>query len=279
MIGILALPNSLIPHSNSFAFRHQPTAATARVKGSLLLSAALWLAVLPAGAATNFWTGAGADQNWSTGGNWTNNAPPLPADDVYFSGYGPAGTSGPSGTPNNIVNTNMTVESLWYTNNPSGGTYTTLINPGVTLTITGALANALFVGTTTDIAGNPSVNATIQGPGATLVVANTNGTISVRQAAVNSSASATLDLRGLDTLQASVRQVLAAGENVGKNVATMYFALTNYITCYASGTTAGLIVGNNNTSGSKTANSFLGTTNVIFCDGGLEVPQKRMTST
>jgi len=75
-----------------------------------------------------------------------------------------------------------------------------------------------------------------------------------------------------------VSQVLPAGENIGKNAATMYFAKTNFITCYASGTTAGLIVANNNSSGSKTARAYLGVTNVIFSDGGMEVPQKRMTA-
>ena len=38
-----------------------------------------------------------------------------------------------------------------------------------------------------------------------------------------------------------------------------------------------MIVGNNNTSGSKTANAYLGLSNVIYCDGGLAVPQTRMT--
>jgi autotransporter-associated beta strand protein len=122
------------------------------------------------------------------------------------------------------------------------------------------------------------VYATINGPGGALFLTNTSGTVSVRQGEVNSGASATLDMRGLDTFTAYVSQILAGGENINKDVGILYLANTNYITCSASGTTAGFIVGNNPTSGSKTTRSFLGTTNVILADGGMEVPSKRMTA-
>ena len=153
-----------------------------------------------------------------------------------------------------------------------------MINPGVTLTVTGAVANAVFVGGTIDVAGQGSVYATINGPGAAMLITNNSGTLSVRQGEVSSSASATLDLRGLDTLTAYVSQVLGAGESIGKDVGTLYLASTNYIFCSASGTTPGVIIGNNNTSGSKTTKSYLGVTNVILSDGGMEIPAKRMTS-
>ena len=249
-----------------------------------MLAACLFLGpAMAANAAPTVWSGANSatDFNWSDGANWSNGVPPVPANDVYFLNPGATGTQGPSGTPDNIVNTSFAIDSLWYTNSVNGSgtaSHTTLINPGVTLTVTGAVANAVFVGGVVDVAGQGSVYATINGPGAALFITNNSGTLSVRQGEAVSSATATLDLRGLDTLTAYVSQVLGAGENIGKDVGTLYLASTNYITCSASGTTAGVIIGNNNTSGSKTTKSYLGVTNVIRADGGMEIPAKRMTS-
>ena len=251
---------------------------------STLLAANLFLGpVLAASAASDVWSGANSatDLNWSDGANWSNSVPPPPGGDVYFLNPGATGDQGPSGTADNIVDTNFVIESLWYTNsvNSSGNiNHTTLINPGVTLTVTGALANAVFVGGMADVSGQGSVYATINGPGGALLITNNSGTLSVRQGEVNSSATATLDLRGLDTLTAFVSQVLGGGENIGKDVGTLYLASTNYITCSASGTTPGVVIGNNNTSGSKTTKSWLGVTNVILADGGMEIPTKRMTA-
>ena len=66
---------------------------------------------------------------------------------------------------------------------------------------------------------------------------------------------------------------MAGGENIGKDTGTLYLGKTNFITCTALSTAPGLIVGSNNTSGSKTANANFGLSNVIYCDGGLAVPQ------
>ncbi len=265
--------------STKYSRTRPPARLAVLARTVLLLAGALMvnLARVPSASAQaiNTWTGAGADLNWSDGANWTNGLAPALTDIAFFNQYGAAGGKGPDSTPNNVVDTNFSIQSLFYTNNPAGGNHVTVINPGVTLTVT----NALFVGTTLDVAGLPSVYATINGTNATLLVTNPAGTISLRQGEVTSTASATLDLRGLDTLQAYVSQVLPAGENIGKNVGTLFFAKTNFITCFAAGTTAGLIVGNNNNSGSKTVTSFLGVTNVILSDGGMEIPAKRMTAT
>ena len=51
------------------------------------------------------WTGAGSDQNWSTGVNWSGGVPPIGTDVVTFSAAGP----GP-----NIVDTNFTISGLQY---------------------------------------------------------------------------------------------------------------------------------------------------------------------
>ena len=64
---------------------------------SALAVLAIFFSISQASAATLTWTGAGADNNWTTGDNWSGNAAPLgnSAEDLVF----PSGAS-------QLVNTN-----------------------------------------------------------------------------------------------------------------------------------------------------------------------------
>jgi fibronectin-binding autotransporter adhesin len=258
--------------------------------GPPIRRAALWLGAVTllasasiASAQTNpdYWTDLSTDNTWTNANNWTDNLVPAPTSDVVFIDNGASGvaTTGPTGTPDNIVNTNFTIQSL-YNRTTNFTAHTTLIDPGIMLTITGAGTYAIFSGTLFDTSANKSEYLTINGPGAILTVSNLNGSISARQGEATSTATATIDLRGLDTLIATVTNVLAGGENTGRDCGVIDFAKTNYIICTAPSNTPGLIVGNNNTSSSKSpAASLLGLTNGFFSDGGIAVPQDRMNNT
>ena len=251
------------------------------------LTAVILLAVGSiASAQTNpvYWTDASTDNTWTNVNNWTNSFsnPQVPAttNDLFFIDAGTASVSvtGPTGTPDNIVNSGFTIKSLIYQS--TNFNHTTLLNPGVTLSVlgSGTYAYALFAGNLVDSTASLNEYATIIGPGATLALTNLNGSLSVRQGESSSSHTATLDMRGLDTLAATVTNLLCGGELTLKDTGTLYLAKTNFITITAPSNTAGFIIGNNNTSGSKTASAYLGLTNVIFCDGGLAMPNERMTA-
>src|SRR5438105_4024586 len=62
-----------------------------------------------ADAATVTWSGAGADQNWATAGDWTGGTPA--GNDVVFTVTGAASTAN---TVNNIVTTHISINSLTF---------------------------------------------------------------------------------------------------------------------------------------------------------------------
>src|ERR1035441_7491671 len=151
------------------------------------------------------WT-AGVNGNWSNPGNWSPSGAPGSSNDVQFSDLGLIGSAG---TVDNTVDAAFTLGSLTYgqTNNY----HTTLINPGLTLTVNGT--NGLAAGTGTAAGDGLVPFTTIQGPGAALVVSNTSALVNVDQSqpifgTANSTITATLDLSGLDTFTATVSRVL-----------------------------------------------------------------------
>src|SRR5436309_805191 len=105
-----------------------------RVVAAILFSAAFTIAN-QSFAAPIFWSGAGADQNWSTLGNWVGNTPPGTADDTKFTD---TGGNGVIGQVDNIVDTSRTNLSLQFASTNGTVFHTTQINPGVTLVLTGA---------------------------------------------------------------------------------------------------------------------------------------------
>ncbi len=214
-------------------------------------------------AAPILWSGTGADQNWSTPGNWVGNVPPGIADDVKFSDLGGSGTVG---VVDNIVDANRSNLSLQfaYTNNTVG--HTTLINPGVTLTLTGS--GGLLNGNETQ--SDVRDTSTITGTGGTLVVSNTAANINVRQAATVMAANrTTLDLSSLDTFNATVARVLVGvvgTSTFNRATGRLLLARTNSIT--TSGAAPQLdvsdSVGSSNNGGGSTLS--LGQTNAFFTD-------------
>ena len=162
---------------------------------------------------------------------------PGPTDSVVF---GPAGTNTAAFVISNYVdsvtsNFGGTIGSLQYTN--AAGYQNTLIAPGVSLWVTNA-----SVATATQAAGDAlmvggynsgtSGGATISGPGASLVVSNTNGQFIVSQAGT----AATLNLSNLDTLVTCVSRLgvgVPPKYNWGVITATdggaLILAKTNYI--------------------------------------------------
>jgi hypothetical protein len=106
-------------------------------------------------AAQVSWTGgAGADDLWGTGGNWSTGVAPGVTDNVLF---GNADVQPAPGVVNNIVAANRTISTLTYSNLASVGFHTTQINAGATLSIaytSPTVGNMLTVGT------NSSVNNT-----------------------------------------------------------------------------------------------------------------------
>ena len=116
---------------------------------------------------------------------------------------------GTIGAVDNTVDGAFNIGSLTYgqTNNY----HTTLINPGLTLTVSGT--NGLAAGTGTAAGDGLQTVTTVQGPGAALVVSNTSAIVNVDQSmpisgTANSTTMATLDLSGLDTFSATVSRVL-----------------------------------------------------------------------
>ena len=94
--------------------------------------------VQSANAVITTWSGA-TDNNWSTAGNWDSGLPT--GNDVVFAATDATGTTGPSGTVNNIVDADTTVTTLKYTNLETTGYHTTSIPTGVTLTVNGSGTN------------------------------------------------------------------------------------------------------------------------------------------
>jgi autotransporter-associated beta strand protein len=64
-----------------------PLAAfTPRVYAWLILASATLAVSNPSYAANKTWDGGGADDNWTTGGNWNLDLPPVPTDVLFFGG-------------------------------------------------------------------------------------------------------------------------------------------------------------------------------------------------
>ena len=203
----------------------------------LLGSVALALATLNAAASgtANLWTNAAGDLLWSTPLNWNNNVAAGSTDAASFdSGIG--ATNGP-GLVNNIVDLDTTVQQLRYSS-VIPAYHTTLINPGVTLTVydpllTGEIFAYRAGGLSTDLS-----QVAIRGAGR-LVVGDTNapatvsGNVMIR---VNNASTtpgpywATLDMSGLDYFACAPSEIRvgASGSSAGTQ-GTWIMAKTNLV--------------------------------------------------
>jgi autotransporter-associated beta strand protein len=218
------------------------------------------------------WTGGGVSLEWSDSGNWSPGLPdtnqPTYFEDIFNQGYTNA-----AGLVNNIVDANSALGAAYYTAVSTNGAphfYTTLIDSGVTLTLggLGAANPALVVG---DIPGytpgyytGPGTNlSTITGPG-TLLVNDANGLVSVGMRN-----RATLDLRGLNTFNATVGNlwvgVTADNYNSIGPTGWLFLGQTNTITTSANPGGPGILLGSA-TNGNGTAVMNLGSVNTFNTD-------------
>ena len=212
------------------------------------------------------WNGPGAGANpWSTANHWLPAGPPESLDEVKFFDAGATGV-GVSNINNAVDNiSGGTVASVHFGN--TNGNHTTLITPGKTLSLVGG--NGLTVGTETDNGNTQAVHVTITGVSAGL---NLNGgDLTVRQATgadTSGTQRATLNMSGLDRLDAAVGRVVIGSEGLFPRVTgTLQLPRTNLIT--ASGVAPSLAVGGlggGNGNGGGASFLHLGMTNAIFAD-------------
>ncbi len=217
------------------------------------------------------WTPGVLNTNWSTSGNWTPSGPPTSLNDVLFDDLGAAPSAG---QVDNLVDSSLTIGSLTYgqTNN----FHTTLINPGLSLTV-GGNANGLNVGTGSDIGDGQVTSAAMTGAGGALAVTNPGSVIYISQShtTANDAIAQTqgvLDLSGLGRFNATASRVLVGADLTvllkGASGA-LNLAQTNTITFTVGSTAPQLDVGDNTqTQGSpgKASSLLLGQTNAIFSD-------------
>lgn len=239
-------------------------------------------------ADTQIWTGLGGNQNWSTGGNWTNataatsGTAPGSADDVRFMLFGAAADTN---TVNNIVDASLSVATLQFGNTNIATTptnaHTTQIAAGQTLSVTGAGTNCV-VGSLTDTT-NAFVYNKVTGAG-TLNVNNAAATIYVSQGrAVNNNGAqrATLDLTGLDNFTVTAGRIGVGtrngggANNVQNSTGTLLLARTNLISLSLGAGTAStnlataasaIDVGEADGNAGGVNFLFLGQSNAIFAD-------------
>src|SRR5262249_18771097 len=155
---------------------------------------------------------------------------PTPSDTVIFGNASTTNAAG-AGAVNNVVPSSQSILSLSYSvTNIGVNFHNTLINPGVTLTISSGAGNALFAGSGTDVGGNQViVTNSIFGAGGTLDLESTSANINVRQGTGNSTVGlagtnhcATLDMSGLDTFIANAGRLLISGDGgSGGNVSRL----------------------------------------------------------
>ncbi|HEX4264527.1 MAG TPA: hypothetical protein VH597_09325 [Verrucomicrobiae bacterium] len=195
---------------------------------------------LPAGAQSlwNATNSVSVDTNWSTAANWVPNVVPTASSNVVFNDTGAAIDTV---TIDNVVDTSTTIRQLAF--RQTNGVHNTLILPGVTLTISNAVAATnLFAGT--DTTASPAtlmVTNTISGAGGTLAITSTNisSVLAVRQISTTAgSHNEILDLSGLDTFSASVGNVWVGvfpGTGTTRPQGILFLAKTNSITTLAVG--------------------------------------------
>jgi len=242
----------------------------------------LWLADHSLAAQTVVWSGASAtnsaNTNWSSAGNWSGGMPGPATNLCFFD----AGAVASPGVVDNIVDASTTVFSLQYGN--TNNNHTTLINPGVTLTVTnpGAL-NLVFVGTATDNGSGQTVTATITGAGGRLVVSGTNSgsAMVVQQGSANSGTHlATLNLAGLDTFNLTAGLLLLGGSPGSTGASnwcsgTLLLAKTNLI--QLNGAAPALNAGDAYNNGG-TESLQLGQSNAVYADT-LTIARSKATAT
>lgn len=171
------------------------------------------LIICPAKAASDFWAGnpgVGTTTNWTDANNWTfagQLSPQTYFNQVQFAGVGASANN--NFAVNNVLDntTGVAQMPMWELDYiPTNGNYTTLISPGVTMTVGVGNHGYLAVGADQLNGSSPaSANAietiTITGSGGTLQMAGTGANLWVGQGSptLGDIHNITLNLSGLDT--------------------------------------------------------------------------------
>jgi autotransporter-associated beta strand protein len=236
---------------------HIPMKSIARFDAKRLQS--LFFAVITCAAviqtthAQSTWTGAGADQNWSTAGNWSGIVPNN--DAVTFPDGGFPVTTNVQGAVNNIVQSSTTISSLTF-NNLNNDFDTTQIPSSTKLTINGNLT----VGTSDGTANHTTVAMT--GGGA--LVGGTGSSTFSGQSGNGNSGPSSLSLSGLSSFVFNAGGGSSGAFNLGTGSSGASFTLA--LAAVSNNITAGtMVVGNNNTRGTVILN-LGGGTNIINAD-------------
>ena len=199
-IGIPRISATFLPQTKT----NQPMKNTRFLlfPSSIAASFVLFSPALHAAAIT--WDAGGADTNWSTVANWSDDAAPT-GGDVTFSTAGATA----SGTTN-TVSASETINTLSYSFQDAANQHTTAIGAGQTLGVTG---NFLLAGTAT---ATTATNATVTGATATLTVGGTLFQVG-QPAPTSGTANNSLDMSGLGTLTANLGAsgIFRLGSSVG----------------------------------------------------------------
>ncbi|HEY4415218.1 MAG TPA: autotransporter-associated beta strand repeat-containing protein [Verrucomicrobiae bacterium] len=246
---------------------------------SKLIVSALCLTGASAFAATEQWLGVpgtSATTNWTDAANWTASVDQTYYNQVQFNGTGASANTDFS--INNVLDatTGVSQMPIWRLDFfPLNGNYTTLINPGVTLTL-GAGYGDLIVGADAQNTGSAApANAfetiTFTGAGGALSM---GGSLTVGQGSTTpaDTHNVTLDLSGLDnfTMDSSSggsRGLYLASGGFQRGNGLIYFAKTNQISI----TDTLRIVNLDSTSNSLPSGIYLGSANTMVFGADLLV--------
>lgn len=203
--------------------------------------------------AQSTWTGGGADQNWSTAGNWSGGTVPNNNTVTFPDGAFPV-TTNVQGVVNNVVQSSTAISSLTYNNlNPDFDT--TQIPSGTTLTISGNLTIGL-----NDAVSAHATTVTMTG-GGSLIAGSGSSTFSGQSGTGNTVS--VLDLSGLNTF---VFNPAGTGGAFSMGTGGSGSAITVTLAAVSNNITVGTFnLGNNNTRGPNILN-LGGGTNIINAD-------------
>jgi autotransporter-associated beta strand protein len=274
------------PHTlaSSLALQAIPTPVPPRPRYALpalglLVAGCLLASGLPGQAATSTWSGAGGGSlDWTNSANWTGGLP-TSSSTVVFTNAGATATL----DANNVLSANTTINSLYYRNAMAGVYNSTLIQPGVTLTIiSGATGYGIWSCPQSALSAASPVTNFISGANGTVLInpVTPQGYLGVTQGGTVGSMN-TLDMSGLGTFAANVNRVYigAPGGNglYDHPQGTWKMALTNRIVCIDTAN-IDFEVGQNTTANSDLGGVVeLGQTNAILADTGLAVGLRSVT--